>query len=189
AAPEELAQLAFEPLIDVLRVGQWGTRDASMAHDAAVDAIMELLRSPRTYAPAQSSLWSFLEMAGRRNLANLRLSEQRRAGRVAWLRKNVALCPPARNKNKEGVLDQLVEREATEAFWCRVNGDVDSLSAAEAQVFRLMASGVRATLEYARVLGMVTAPPGEQRCTVNRVKDRLRKRMRRRLRSIIPCDG
>ena len=80
------------------------------------------------------------------------------------------------------MLDQLAERETGEVFRCRVNGVVDSLSSAEAQVCRLMVSGVRAAAEYAMVLGMDGAPPGEQRRTVKRAKDRLCKRLRRQLR-------
>ena len=121
----------------------------------------------------------------RRNLANLRVSENRRAERIARFRKNVALFPPARNKYEEGVLDRLVEHEAVEAFWRRVTSVVDPLSSTEAEVFKLMASGERATAEYARVPGVAAAPLGEQRRAVKKAKDRLRKRLRHRLRGAV----
>ncbi len=181
AAPEEMAQLTIEPLTDVLRIGKRGARDASIAYDAAVDAIMDLLRAPQKYATSLSSLWSFLEMAARRNVADRRLGERRRDGRIARLRKNVALSSSASNKNKEGMLDQLARREASKAFWSRVKGASDSLPSAEAKILELMASGVRATPEYARVLGMVAAPLDEQALAVKRAKDRVRKRLKRRL--------
>lgn len=187
AAREELAQLALEPLAKVLSAGWGRDQDADMAHDAAVDAIMDLIVSPCNYTPALSSLWSFLKMAGRRNLVNIRTSEKRRYARIARLQKNVALCPPARNTYEAGV-DRLAEREVAEVFGRRVNGVVGSLSPTEVEVFNLMASGVRATLGHARVLGIIDAPPEDQALTVKRAKDRLRKRLRRLLRSTLMAD-
>ncbi len=163
AAREELAQLTLEPLAGVLGTGWGRNRDASMAHDAAVDAIMGLLRSPQSYVPARSSLWSFLEMAGRRNLADIRTSERRRSTRIGRGQKNVALRHSAPNKFNSCLLDRLAEREASDALWCVVNNFVRSLLPAEDRVLKLMASGVRTTPEYARVLGMEATPPGEQR--------------------------
>jgi DNA-directed RNA polymerase specialized sigma24 family protein len=190
-AREKLVQLTFDPLIEVLRFRKEYVRDPDIIHDAVVDAIMDLLRSPQSYQATQSSLWSFLEMAARRNLADRRLSERRRYRRIARFRKNVALSSLASNKNRDkgGLVGVLVDRETSKALWRRVICVIDSMSPTEVEVFKLMISGVRATSEYTRVLGMDVVAPGEQAVAVKRVKDRVRKRLRRLLRITLPCDS
>ncbi len=179
-APSEFAELTVEALTEVIRIGNHDLRDANMADEAATDAILDFLKSPKTFDPGQSSIWSFLEMAARRNLSNLVLKESRQHGKGIRY-KDVALHDPARKKVQESPLASLTEVEATTTAHEKVDAEVASLSPTEAAVFKLMSDGVRRTADYARALGIADRPAGEQKLAVKQVKDRLMKRMKRSL--------
>jgi hypothetical protein len=179
-APAELAYLTIAPLAEALRISSRGLRDESMAHEAATDAVLDLAKSPQSYTPGRSGVWSFLEMAAGRNLANLLLKERRQRGKISRFA-DVALHDPARKKVQDSVLTSLAETEATGALGQKLNAKVASMSPADAFVINLMSDGVRATAEYARVLGIADRPKDEQKRAVKRVKDRLLKRLKRSL--------
>ena len=179
-APAEFAELMVPLLAKILRIANKDLRDESMAEEAAIDAILDFVKSPQTYVSDRSSIWSFLEMAARRNLANLLVKEQRQRGRISRF-KDIALHDPARKKDQESPLAFLAELEITATCRERVNTEIASLSPMEAKVFRLMSDGVRQTDKYVRVLGIADKPMKEQRQKVKQVKDRLMKRLKRAL--------
>ena len=109
------------------------------------------------------------------------LKEQRHRGRVSrfW---DVAIHDPARKKVQDSPLASLVASEMNANECAKLDAKIADLSPEEAQVFRLMREGVRATAAYAEALGIANRPPAEQKATVKQVKDRLLKRMKRSLR-------
>lgn len=180
-APAEFAEHTVTPLAELLRTLNQGLRDRSMADEAATDAVLDFVKSPQAFDPTRSSVWGFLELAAKRNLANLRLKEQRQRGKISRFH-DVALHDPARKKVQDSPLASLVASEANAEDQKRLSAEVADLKPEEAQVFRLMREGVRETAEYARALGIVDRPHGEQRAIVKQIKDRLLKRMKRSLR-------
>lgn len=180
-APAEFAELTVGPMAEMLRAINRGLRDGSMADEAATDAVLEFVKSPHAFDPARSSVWAFLELGARRNLANVMLKERRQRGRVSRFR-DVALHDPARKKVQDSPLASLVASEAKAIDRAKLDAEIAALSPVEAEVFRLMTEGVRATAEYSRVLGIAGRPPAEQKTTVKQVKDRVLKRMKRALR-------
>lgn len=179
-APAELAEMSIEHLAEELRIGNSRLRDESMAYDAATDAILEFAKFPHRYEPSRSGVWSFLKMAARRNLANLQQKENRQRGRISRF-KSVALHDPTRKKTEKSILASLAEAEEDGALRKELRAKTVSFSPEEAAVFSLMSDGVRATEEYARVLGIDDRPRDEQKRVVKRVKDRLLKRLKRSL--------
>lgn len=179
-APAELAEVAIEPLVEELRLGRRRLRDESMVYEAVVDAVLELTKLPHRYDRAKSSMWSYLKMSARGNLANLLLKEHRQRNRV-FRSATVALHDPARKKMEEDVLTLVAEAEMTGLLQDKLAKEIASLSPGDAAVFRLMSDGVRDTAQYANALGIGDKPPEEQRRIVKQAKDRLMKRLKRSL--------
>lgn len=180
AAPAEAAELIIPALAEALRIGRRGLRDEAMACDAATDAVLGFAKAPQTYKPDRSGVWTFLHLAARRNLANLIVKERRQRGRIIRFAA-IALRDPARKKTQESVLSALVENEEARALRDRLNSAVAGLPPDEAAVLELLSNGIRATAEYARVLGIDHRPAEEQKRVVKNMKDRLLKRLKRSL--------
>src|SRR5665213_2647203 len=82
-APAALAELVIDPLTKTIQFGRSEFRDQCMASEAVTDAVLDFAKSPAAFHPARSNVWSFLEMASRRNLANILLKERRQRARVS----------------------------------------------------------------------------------------------------------
>ncbi len=158
--------------------------DASLAQDAATDAVMAYIQHP---AGANASdgrmVMAHLRLAAWRNLLNglrregrLKRREWRYAAEHARRRRDadtrvVALLGPAGK-----VLQEVITTGGTPTVCAEHRAN---WSAAEHRVWELMGEGERRTKVYADVLGITDRPPAEQRRLVRRVKERIRARVRR----------
>ena len=185
-APSELADAYLAPLVARLaRAYAWV--DPHLVETAAIDAVLDTAEHPDRYDPARGSLGTYLWVAAKGDLRNARQKEGRRAAHQAPLEAaapgatpSVELRRAARNLSTEARDDpaELVARgeRLDPTLLATVRAAFDTQ---EWAVVALMLDGEKRTTEYARLLGLGHLPAREQAREVKRVKDRLKKRLRR----------
>ena len=151
--------------------------DETVLHDVATDHLLDLGMRPGQYDPARSSLSTYVRMAARRDVLNVLDRERRRARRSVPL-DAVELHPPAQNSDSRRGSDPA---DAVIAAFDRdrLLALEEHFSAQDWHVVLLRIDGVRRTEPYAALLGLRDRPPHEQEREVNRVKERVMKRLRR----------
>jgi DNA-binding CsgD family transcriptional regulator len=181
-APADLAEAYFQPLINTLARSNPGI-DAHLCYEAAGEAILVLIKNPKSYQPTRGTLDLYLRMSAQGDLRNLLEKERRHRRRRATF-EVVELSHQNRNVGQEDSNDPavIVERQMDEAVANTLtlppSGTV-SFTSQEAEVLALMRQGERRTLEFARVLGISELPAEQQRREVKRVKDRIKRRVER----------
>lgn len=179
-ATSELAERYLDPL------AEWMIRSNPAADDhdceeAAMDAIMSLLKNPRSFKPDKLPLDSYLRMSAKGDLRNRLERERRHSDRRADL-EHVELYGEGRNGEQVGedpatIVDrQEADKSTLEAMAASM---MNRVSAEEAGVLELMIQGERKTAAYAVVLGITDQSELEQRREVKRVKDRIKRRLQR----------
>jgi len=184
-APSELAEALLDPLADWL-ARQYPNLDPHLCTDWAIDAIMTLIKNPRSYDPDRgTSLSGYLRMSAKGDLLNRLHKEKRHSDRRADLG-IVELSPTDGKYLQDGEADPIQiligweEIEEMRATMPTVPDAVlEGLTEQERAVLELMRRKERKTAEYARVLAITDAPFAEQRQVVKRVRDRLHKRWQR----------
>lgn len=177
-APADLAEAYLDSLAIWLQRQNPGVTDPHHCTIAAGEAIIALIKAPRSYDPARRSLEGYLRMSAQGDLLNLLRNERRHSDRRTSL-EAVELSPVAGKYlwDVEGDPARIVEREDELAVATRPT--LPGLTPQEEQALALMRQGERKTIAYARVLGLDRLPVAEQRQGVKRVKDRLQKRLLR----------
>jgi DNA-binding response OmpR family regulator len=160
-------------LLPVLRQclrARFPTVAGEMIHDAVVDALMEYRTHPTRYDPARGvPLGGYLLFAARRDLLNRLDAERRRAARE--------------DITADGVLPEPAAIAPDDMLWSggpsRIALRHVAITEAERTVFQLWKRGERKTSVYASALRLDPLPIAEQRVRVNRIKDRVVRRIRR----------
>jgi hypothetical protein len=159
-----------------------------MVEEAAISAVLSLATSPEQYDPGRLSLAGYLRMAARGDLLNARRSAARRARWETSLA-DVELAQRAENSLVEGPADpaeavmpsQPLDSAILELLRATFRGR-------DRDVLTLILDGEHRTEVYAGVLGIGDLPQEVQAREVKRVKDRLKKQLRR-LALRLPRDG
>ena len=179
-AKNDTCQHFLAPISQRLQA-KYRTTDADVVHDAVVDALLDYVERPEQYDPTRRSLLGFLLMAAERDLQNARPRHVRRqqhesGGDPVELETSGGNIEIARGRD---VGDEMADEDAA----TRLRAEAMAVMAddQERTVLRLMLDGVRETAAYARELGWLNLTPSAQREQVNRLKDRVTKRLRRRL--------
>jgi RNA polymerase sigma factor (sigma-70 family) len=184
-APPDLCRIYFEPLLAWLRAihGRRGQGlDESLLSTAAEDAVIGLIKNPQAYDPTRRDLFGYLRMAAEGDLKNEYRKEQRHhRGRKPWIvvenEEAAGNCSgPGREPDPAELLEQAEQLQATQEWLGRISA---SWTEEERQVLDLMRQGEKRTEVVARVLGLEELPFGEQQEAVNRVKDRIKLRLKR----------
>jgi RNA polymerase sigma-70 factor (ECF subfamily) len=177
-AAADVCRAYLNPLVDWL-AAKFADVDPDLRQTAAHDALMAYVQSPQAYDPARADLASYLRMASRWDLANLRKSEGRhQRGRVGW----AVVEDGAEGGNLSGAgnpalqLERAEESQQGRAFLEAVMAD---FTGEERQVLTLMLAGERKTGVFAAVIGVAGLPAVDQEREVKRVKDRIKKRLER----------
>jgi RNA polymerase sigma factor (sigma-70 family) len=184
-APADLAEAFLDQLAGELQRFN-PQQDPHLCTEAAVDAILALIKNPRSYDPARgTSLAGYLRMSARGDLQNRLRKERRHSDRRADL-EAVELSPTGGKYLQDGEADPihiLIGREELEEMIARIPtvpaAVLDELTEQERVVLSLIRQGQRKTEVYARALGIDGLPVAEQRQVVKRLKDRVQKRLQR----------
>jgi RNA polymerase sigma factor (sigma-70 family) len=183
-ASAQLAEAYLDRLIDFLKATNDRSIPREFIADAAGDALVSLIKKPASFDPGRNSgelpLWAYLKMAAKRDLQNILNKEQRRKKKSL---ENVELSDEAGKylgADKEPVMILQLKEEAEKAEREILTAVRQGLSAGELQVLDLMLQGERKTAVFAQALGIADLPPSEQEATVQRVKNKLNKRLERR---------
>ena len=186
--PTSTADLA-EQYLDLLVAWLRERNDRKLRHEflveAAEDALISLMKSPTSFVAERNKsmhpLFAYLCMSARRDLLNILAREKRQCEGQTSL-DSVELLPdgwkyhgnandpstPLQNREELAHGDQTI-LEPTR----------DGLSAEEREALHLMVHGERKTAVFARTLHIEHLPQPQQRREVKRVKDKLKKRIKR----------
>jgi hypothetical protein len=177
-APAELVELHLDPLVLHLR-RRYSTTDDHLLQTVAIDLLLDLAERPAQFNPHRADLAAYLRMAARRDVQNALRSEARRAAHHAPV-EAVELAQLAGNPSREGLMDPadmpLDEPTPDDALDALLRA---SFNPHERPLVEAMLDGERRTATFAALLGIQDRPPAEQAQEVKRVKDRLKKRLRR----------
>jgi DNA-directed RNA polymerase specialized sigma24 family protein len=169
-ATADFAAALLDPLVAYLWAGHPGTDD-HLFYDAAIEALLSVMRNPAVYHPERAELPAFLRMAAKGDLLNLLAKERRHQDRREPA-DCVELEAVAGNSPPED--DDLPSFDAPQ--FAPV---IAALSEADRRVLDLMRAGERRTEAFAAVLGVTGLSAGEQQREVKRVKERIFKRLKR----------
>jgi DNA-directed RNA polymerase specialized sigma24 family protein len=189
-APSDLAHAFLDPLAVSLARSNPGL-DPHLCDEAAEDAILALIKNPRSYDPERAALDVYLRMSARGDLRNILEREKRHRARSFPI-DPVALPAAPRNQTLEhadpAAVVVLAEELARRAAALEAEAAPAGLTPAEMQVLTMMRQGERATTAFARALGVDHLPSAEQRREVKRAKDRITKRLKRSRGKYEPAD-
>lgn len=182
-ASSDLAEAYLTPLAEWLR--RTNSRvDAQFCDEAAGDAIIALIKNPRSYDPARLRLTAFLRMSATGDLRNILAKERRHQSHRADLTL-VELFGADRNQEAGTAQEQAQDavdgpvQDDRDMLMAMATGVVETFTPGERQTLELLIEGERRTQEFARVLDVSHLPQSEQRREVKRVKDRIKKRLQR----------
>ena len=135
--------------------------------DTAADkALISFLCHRDRFDPERATLGAYLRMAARCDLRNL-LEQENRVRREIPLD---SVAEPADHRNK--TRDEELSRDHP-----RLAAEVAALNAQEQIALELMRSGIRDTASFVNALGWNNLGKHEQPSAVNRLKDRVKRRL------------
>lgn len=177
-APTELAHRYLQKLIDFLRWSNPGISE-DLCIQAAGDAILALIRNPRSYQPARGSLEDYLRMSARGDLLNAHQKERRyRSRHQSW--SVVELSDDAGkyigSEEDPSLWLCIAEEQAQHAVPPEWFAQLDEQ---DQQAMDLWLTGESRTAVFAEVYNLTHLPFAEQRREVKRNKDRLTKSRQR----------
>ena len=148
--------------------------------EAAEDALVSLVKSPRSFNPLKKRLLAYLRMSAQGDLRNILARESTHRCRKSL--EAVELSPKG-GKYLEVDDDPSLAVEIKEAFEKVLDGTslpvLDGLTDSECRVLDMMNQGERKTEAFAAVLCIGHLSIDKQREEVKRVKDKLKKRLQR----------
>jgi DNA-directed RNA polymerase specialized sigma24 family protein len=155
--------------------------DGELTDTAAIDCLLSYHARPSQYQPGGLSLFAFLRMAARYDVLNA-LDQSRRQKRRHVSLENIdqqAHTQDLELASSQMILDELVA-QYTRASFTDILGMLEAeLDETEKKVLWLMLQGERAMPAFVDALGLNRLDEREQRSEVNRVKDRLAKKLQR----------
>ena len=176
-APMEVCERYAEPLCDFLLYHS-RRADEHACTSAAYTALLDYLRRPEMFDPAQLDLAAFLRMAARRDLSNLdRAEAKHHRHREPNFRVEDANVGGNHFEDDPAMsLVRLDEQEIARRRMEAVRVECDEM---ESRILDLMLEGERSTKRYAAALEVEHSSDEDQRREVKRAKDRIKKRIER----------
>jgi hypothetical protein len=155
--------------------------DAELTDTAAIDCLLAYHARPRQYQAGGLSLFAFLRMAARYDVLNA-LEKSRRHRRRNTPLESIEQHAPTQDLeafSSHMALDDMLA-SYTEASFGEVLAMLEAeLDEAEKRALWLMLQGERDLPIFAEALGLARLDEREQRSEVNRIKDRLNKKLQR----------
>ena len=154
-----------------------------LREQAAEDALLNLIKNPDSFQPEKASLQTFLRMSAKGDVLNLMAREKNRTGKEISL--NLVEQSPDAGKylgREDDPSSALQAAEDRKRGWAKLaaRGVLDGLSKEELSALELLLEGEKTTSAFAEVLGITHLSMQEQRTQVNRVKDKLKRRLQRK---------
>jgi hypothetical protein len=182
----DIAELAFHPLIRQLRA-MFLRVDDHILQEKAADALLEYGKSPeQAKAQAGAGVMGFLVLRAQSRVKTALKRERRRkeveeqysrglpsrksrnSVELASVQQEHHPEKPGPETNEPDPVDPIERAEQIQEVLSGVDNEQDR------RIVQLMLDGVRATADYARVLGIQDRPVAEQRRIVKQHKDRLK---------------
>jgi RNA polymerase sigma-70 factor (ECF subfamily) len=171
-AARDLFNAALKPILGYLHRTVSGLDD-DVAHDCAIEAIVNYLEHPDRFDPARSSLWTYLCMIAERDALDNVRQEDNRERLLEKDGYNIELWG-ARSNNEHDDAEHRIDAQAIMS----THGHSIVQDASERRVLDLMLEGERSVAVYAHALGL--DPETEDvALQVKRVKDRINLRLRK----------
>jgi RNA polymerase sigma-70 factor (ECF subfamily) len=153
--------------------------DQHLLASCADDALLAYLDHPERFDPARSSLLTYLSWLARSRVLNeLKQKKSTEQQEVVAVAESETVYGVAAGTDWDESV-RLSERETEQRIAAKLRPIITDPT--DRQLLELMLEGVRETSAYAAVLGITEQPPDEQRRLVKQHKDRVRKRVRRKL--------
>jgi RNA polymerase sigma-70 factor (ECF subfamily) len=181
-APTDLAEMVLDPLCARVRRRFPSITDATMIHDAVVDAVLTYAEQPERFDPSKRGLLGYLMMSAEGDLKNALRARSRVEARRSDL-EVVELAPSRGNKRSmsyrlsDRIEEQVVDAMTTTVILKKVATVADNPS--DAAALQMLIDGERSTDRFAEVFGLSHLDPAERKRAVKRHKDRLKKRLER----------
>lgn len=171
----ELAATIYDQVVRAARVRIGFHIDPVLVEEAAGQAILDYYREPERYDPERLPLCSYLAMMALQRYIKVWRREQR------WVTQRVSLTDDASCDDESLVALDSIEDAITHIRVAEVWPLVDAAftDPVERKVLMLIINGVRETAAYVRAIGLSHLPEDEQTQQVERVKNRVKKRLRR----------
>ena len=190
----------LNPLIDLLEAvySDIARDDAMLVGDAVADVLLDYIERPARYDPSGCSLQNYFYMAASGDILNEWQKRQRlhrREINVANIEDSsdegekenlVGFARRARNQRAEpfglnvpDAVPQILNRLVAGELWAQVQTLVPD--ATERRILWLMMAGFREVAPYSELLGLEEQPIEAQREAVNKLKEKLKTRLKRNL--------
>ncbi len=178
-APAAVCQ-RFLTLLLAWLASRYPNADEHARMTAVHDTLLNFVKHPEAFDPAQRSLEGYLRMAAEGDLRNLDRKEGRHhRGQKSWNSVEDARADgntSAREDDPSRTLQLAEEREAAAATLRRIS---ENWTDEEKRFLDLMRQEEKDTAIYAAILGMETLPFAEQQHEVKKMRDRIVKRLQR----------
>lgn len=173
AAP--LVEAVLEPMVGVVKRTVPQLYDPHDVEAACLDALLEYLEAPSSYAPAKSALFTYLTNKARwRALTTVRSHARRRKTELAYIElhcEQSSIADPL-PKVEGDILDALLVKQLI----AKHGGDIVKDDGDE-EIFLLMAAGERFADAYLEALGLESSSENHEE--IERRRERIRGRLRR----------
>ena len=180
AAPAEIANVFIDGLIKWLIDNNSSKIPEDLCVEAAGDAWEALVKNPASFKPEQGKrLGQYLCMSAQGDLRNRLSKEGRRREKSLEVVQLSAKDGKYLETEDDPSLPLRIQEEAEQAEQGRLRIMGDGLSEAESRVYDLIMRGERKTAAFAQALGIDHLPKKEKTDVVNRVKNKIKKRINR----------
>ncbi len=170
-----LAKHVYDALVQRVQRRADSHADAVLIEEAVGQALLDYRDTPERYDPNRMDLLSYLALMAYSDFQNAQRKEQRRAQHVTLFSQDELQQLEIEDIS---VSQEMRESEAREQeLWRVINAAFPD--PVERELVLLILNKVHSIEPYARLLGLDTLPQDIKRKRVERVKDRIKKRLRR----------
>lgn len=180
-APRRLINACLPRLIPILR-RRFSVLPSECIHDAAHDALIELIRSPGGYRPQKGSLLNYLVHIGNNRLIDLYRQIKRQRERYVGGAVELALVEAYQFREADYREPDLYNSDTLPPDLQALLNDLLPDSQDRAAIELVLQEGRATVAQFAVIWGFDHLPPEEQTTLVKQNRDRIMKKIRRKQR-------
>lgn len=175
-----LAEQVYTSLVQRVQRRAGKEADPALVEEAVGTALLDYRDAPERYDPNRMDLQSYLAMMAYHDFQNAQAKEQRMAKRMKLLSQDE--LQQLEIEDSTATYETQESEVHEQQLWQAI--DTTFPDPVERQIVLLMLNKVDASEPYVRLLDLEALPQDEQRKRVYRVKERLRKRLRRHVATV-----